>query len=85
MYIVYIIRSQTTGRYYIGSTHDLHQRLAHHNSGANRSTKGKGPWEKVYTELQPDKTSALKRERQIKSYKGGNAFYQLINPHGEVA
>jgi predicted GIY-YIG superfamily endonuclease len=30
---LYILRSQTTGRYYIGSTQDLAARLKHHNCG----------------------------------------------------
>ena len=84
MYYVYIIKSETTGRYYIGVTSDLVQRLKHHNSGANRSTKNKGPWVVAYSEKFNDKKSAWLRERQIKKYKGGEAFKKLIN-HGEVA
>lgn len=79
MYIVYIIKSQKTEQYYIGVTIDLKQRLRHHNSGANRSTKNKAPWEIVYTENFEDKRLAWLRERQIKSYKGGEAFKKLLN------
>ena len=84
MYYVYIIRSKTTERYYIGSTSDLIQRLRHHNSGANRSTKNKGPWVIVYSEKFNSKKDAWFRERQIKKYKGGEAFKKLIK-QGEVA
>ena len=55
MYVVYIIKSQKIKQYYIGVTKDLKQRLRHHNSGANRSTKNKAPWEIVYTENFADK------------------------------
>jgi putative endonuclease len=78
MYIVYIIKSETTKRYYIGVTSDLVQRLRHHNSGANRSTKNKGPWIVAHKELFKDKNKAWFRERQIKKYKGGEAFKKLI-------
>jgi putative endonuclease len=39
MYFVYVLRSQITGRLYIGSTSDVKRRLDEHNAGLNRSTK----------------------------------------------
>jgi len=66
-------------------TVDINRRLSDHNRGANRSTKGKGPWTLIYKEAYPDKKTAWCRERQIKSYKGGNAFKKLINNHGGIA
>jgi len=78
MYTVYVIKSISSGRYYIGVTSDFTQRLRHHNSGANRSTRGRGPWELVYQEIFQDKKESWLRERQIKSYKGGEAFKKLI-------
>ena len=84
MYYVYIIKSETTGKHYIGVTSDLVQRLRHHNSGANRWTKNKGPWVVAHSERFNDKKKAWFRERQIKKYKGGEAFKKLIK-HGEIA
>ena len=78
MFYVYVIQSIPKGRYYIGSTKKVDARLKSHNSGANRSTKPYRPWRIVHTEELPDKTSALIRELQIKSYKGGRAFKALI-------
>ncbi|KKS65326.1 MAG: Excinuclease abc c subunit domain protein [Parcubacteria group bacterium GW2011_GWA1_42_7] len=83
MYYAYVIENKA-GKHYIGSTSDLVQRLRHHNSGANRSTKNKGPWIIVYSEEFADKKDAWLRERQIKKYKGGEAFKKLIY-HGRVA
>jgi len=79
MYTVYIIKSEKTKQYYIGVTSDVKQRLRHHNSGANRWTKNKSPWKVIYTEDFEDKDLAWKREKQIKSYKGGEAFKKLID------
>ena len=84
MFVVYILKSISNSRYYIGMTSNIDQRLRDHNSGANRSTKNKGPWELIYTEVFDTKDEAFKRERKIKSYKGGQAFKRLIN-NGEVA
>jgi putative endonuclease len=78
MFTVYIIKSEKSGKYYIGVTSNLIQRLRHHNSGANKSTKNRGPWILVFQEIFDDTKSAWLRERQIKSYKGGEAFKKLF-------
>ncbi len=77
-YYVYILRSLKDGRYYIGSTSDVNARLNFHNAGKQRSTKHRIPFELVYQEELIDKTTALKREKQIKNYKGGEAFKHLL-------
>jgi len=77
-YYVYILRSKKDGRHYIGSTSDVERRLAWHNAGKQRSTKSRTPFVIVHTEVFDNKTEALKREKQIKSYKGGNAFKALL-------
>ena len=79
MFTVYIIQNSSTRRYYVGYTEDLQGRLQRHNSGRNLSTKSNGKWGIVYTEEFSDKVSAWKRERQIKKYKGGEAFKKLVN------
>ncbi len=78
MHFVYILRSDVNGKYYIGSTEDLNKRLNYHNSGKVKSTKAFKPWKIIYKETFKNKIDALKRERQIKSYKGGNAFKLLV-------
>ena len=79
MYYVYVLRSLKDGRYYIGSSADVQARLAYHNSGRQRSTKNRVPFELVYSESLDNKQDALKREKQIKNFKGGEAFRRLIN------
>jgi putative endonuclease len=77
-YFVYILRSSKDGKYYIGSTADVVPRLIFHNAGLQRSTKSRIPFVLIYQEEQPDKAAALKREKQIKNYKGGEAFKSLL-------
>lgn len=79
MYIVYILRSLKSGRYYIGSTTDIYKRLIEHNRGKNISTRGRGPFVIVYTEECHTKAEAVRRELEIKSYKGGNSFRNLLD------
>ena len=55
------------GTLYTGITNKLANRLALHQQGRGaKYTKGRGPLQLVYTEGQPDKPSALRREYQIK-------------------
>ncbi|MEK7637160.1 MAG: GIY-YIG nuclease family protein [Patescibacteria group bacterium] len=74
MYIVYILQSVKTARYYIGHCEDLSVRLKKHNAGKVRSTKSGRPWKVVRTKKYPARAETYRRERQIKSYKGGKAF-----------
>ncbi|MBK9779728.1 MAG: GIY-YIG nuclease family protein [Anaerolineales bacterium] len=56
------------GTYYTGWTTDPERRLKQHNKGVGaRYTKTRRPVKLVYLEEQPDKISALKRERAIKA------------------
>lgn len=77
VYYVYILRN-SEGKHYIGSTEGLKERIKKHNSHGSRWTKYKGPWSLLYQEECETKTEAIKREHEIKSYKGGNAFKRLV-------
>ena len=77
-HFVYILQSLKDGKYYIGETNDVEQRLLFHNNGFQRSTKNRRPFKLVLFEEFQNRIEALKREKQIKSWKGGNAFKLLI-------
>ncbi|MBI4812368.1 GIY-YIG nuclease family protein [Candidatus Falkowbacteria bacterium] len=83
MFYVYILKSLLNSRYYVGMTSNLEKRVRQHNSGKTISTKGGVPWRLVHQETYQTRADAWRRERQIKSYKGGEAFKKLI--HGEIA
>jgi putative endonuclease len=82
-WFVYVLKSAKDSKHYIGCTSDIDARLAFHNAGKQRSTKNRIPFVLVYKEEQPTKAEALAREKQIKSYKGGEAFKKLINSGGQ--
>lgn len=56
------------GTYYTGWTTDPERRVKQHNKGVGaRYTKTRRPVKLVYLESQPDKVTAMKRERAIKA------------------
>lgn len=78
MYKTYILKSEKIDRYYIGHASDLEARLKRHNSRKVKSTKAYAPWRIVYFEKFSTKNEAYRREKQIKSYKKGEAFKKLM-------
>jgi len=78
MHFVYILRSLKDGRYYIGSTTNVQARLIKHNAGGNVSTKHRRPFVVVWQEECSDRSSALRRENEIKKMKGGIQFKKLL-------
>lgn len=78
-HFVYIFKSLKDGKYYIGETANVASGLDYHNSGKQRSTKFRIPFILIYFEEYDNRTLALKREKQIKSWKGGNSFTNLIS------
>jgi len=68
MYYLYILRCRD-GSLYTGITTDLDRRLAEHQAGtASHYTNAKGAMKIVYSEKHADRSSASKRESEIKSW-----------------
>ena len=68
MYLVYILKC-SNGTFYTGITNDLERRFKQHKEGnGGHYTRSSGVESVVYTEEHPDKSSALKREAQIKGW-----------------
>jgi putative endonuclease len=78
MYYVYILRG-LNNKHYIGSTSSLEKRIARHNRGGSIWTRKYKPWILTYKEEFENKIEAIRRERQIKSYKGENELKKLLN------
>jgi len=83
MYYLYILQSESSGRYYIGQTDNLERRLSEHNSSSCTSTKTtkrfSGPWDLIYSEEYKTRSEAMARERAIKSWKSREAIKRLID------
>ena len=75
---LYILQSQHTNRYYIGQTQDVPKRLAYHNANYSKALRNRGPWRLVYLEAYPTRAEAVRRERQIKSWKDREMIERLV-------
>jgi len=81
MYFVYVLRSLSTGRHYVGCTSDITQRVGQHNDGVTKSTRGRGAWKLVYQESFATRGEAMRRERYLKTGKGREELHLLTeNP-----
>ena len=66
-WFIYILRC-ADGSLYTGITKDMERRCQQHNDGtASRYTRSRRPTKLVWQEVQPSRSSALKREAAIKA------------------
>jgi putative endonuclease len=79
---VYIIYSQQLNKFYVGYSVDLIKRLAQHNAGMSVFTAKASDWVLKYSESFPDRDSAIKREKEIKSKKSRKYIEWLISSAG---
>lgn len=78
MAYVYILESLRDGRYYIGSTTDIEQRLAHHQKGLTPSTKRFGGLKLVLHQKYDSLSEARKVEKKLKNYKRKDFIAKII-------
>ncbi|WP_339811438.1 GIY-YIG nuclease family protein [uncultured Imperialibacter sp.] len=80
MFTVYALHSAKFNKIYIGYSSDMENRLDAHNIYQTKGyTFRYRPWVVVYTESYPTKKEAMIRERQLKSAKGREFNWNLIN------
>ena len=80
MYLVYILESLCDGTHYVGSTgKSVEERLARHNRGDYRYTKGRRPWRVVCVEEVASRSKAVQRERFLKSGIGRQGFSAYLS------
>ena len=77
MYYVYAISSLDRNYIYVGLTQDIDARIARHNNGYERTTKPYRPFVLIYSEEVPDRETARKREKYLKSGVG-KAFLRSL-------
>jgi putative endonuclease len=73
----YVLRSQKTGRRYVGSCESLPRRLHRHNTGQMKATKHGVPWILIHSESFATRREAVQRELYYKTGRGRddlNAF-----------
>jgi len=81
--ILYILQSEKTGKYYVGSTSDLDRRLKQHDIGHTPTTKRLGLMKLVFSQKFDNLDTARKVERRIKSWKRKD-FIEKIIQEGKI-
>jgi putative endonuclease len=81
MFFAYILQSEKTKRYYVGSTDNLGNRLKEHNSEETVSIRRGIPWKIVHTEQFRTRSEAIRKEKQIKA-RGAQRYLNDLNKSG---
>ena len=77
---VYLLRCRD-GSLYTGITNDLARRLARHRAGtASAYTRARRPLRLVYTEGQPSRSAALRREAALKRLSRAGKLALVARP-----
>ena len=76
-YYVYVLKSESAKKHYVGYTSDLNKRLEEHNAGESRYTRSYRPWRLIYSEIKHSLAEAKKREEFFKTGDGRNALLNL--------
>ena len=79
MFIIYVLKSNTTRKSYVGVTNDIKRRLKEHNSGKHFYTKRYLPWEIIHQEEFNNFKNARSRELFLKSTSGRRFLKKLFN------
>jgi putative endonuclease len=69
MFHVYIIESESSGKWYYGYTQRIHERISDHNTNHSHHTGGKGPWKLIFQRSFEDQSEALQFEKKLKSLR----------------
>jgi len=78
-FITYILLSEKTEQYYIGSTNNLTRRIEEHNDLTRSSwTSKRGPWKIIFQEYFNSRNEAVKLERYLKSFKNKKTLIKYM-------
>ncbi|OGF51490.1 hypothetical protein A3I27_03880 [Candidatus Giovannonibacteria bacterium RIFCSPLOWO2_02_FULL_43_11b] len=69
---VYVLKSEKDGKFYVGYTSDIDNRLKAHNAGKVKSTKHRRPFVLIKVESFDTRREAMWREWQLKSKEVGS-------------
>ena len=78
MFYFYILKSEKTAEYYIGSTENVENRLKLHNYGKVKSTKSLRPGQCVFIQNFHTLKEARDMEIRVKKWKSRRAIERLI-------
>jgi len=77
MITVYAIRSLIRNYIYVGQTANLADRINRHNKGREKTTRAYKPFALIYSERFPDRITARRKEKYLKSGIGKEYLKKL--------
>jgi putative endonuclease len=81
-FYTYAVYSEKYRKIYIGFTHNIEERLIDHNYRAKKGfTVRFRPWVLVYTEEFQNKTEAMRREKELKSFQGRQFIWKQVEQY----
>jgi putative endonuclease len=80
-FCVYILWSERLGKYYVGSTGNLENRVKRHNKGEEKFTSKGVPWQLIWSECYRTRSEAVQMENKIK--KRGIQRFLIDNQNGK--
>lgn len=78
-YYLYMLKSQSADKFYVGSSEHPQTRLTYHNTFENGFTSRYRQWEIVFMREYYGKSEAQSAERKVKSWKSSIMIRHLIN------
>jgi len=74
VFFVYILRSESSGKFYTGHTNDIDRRMSEHNDRLHNlqkyTSRNDGPWLLIHQEHFDSRSDAMRREKWLKSGVG---------------
>jgi len=80
-FCVYIMWSERLGKFYVGSTGNLENRVKRHNKGEEKFTSKGVPWKLIWSESYRTRSEAVQMENKIK--KRGIQRFLVDNQNGK--
>ena len=78
-YTVYILRSLSSKKSYVGVTNNIERRIEEHNSGKHFYTKRHTPWEVIHTEEYSNFQEAQRKEKYLKTTSGRRVMQKIFD------
>ena len=76
---VYVLHSLKDGKLYTGISKNPKARVVQHNLGMTKSTKGRRPFELIYSKKQKSVSEARDREKFLKTSHGRKILEEAIH------
>jgi len=78
MFCVYILRSFSSNKLYIGQTNHFVRRFSEHQKGKHPATRNRGPWEVLHIIPCRNRKEAVALERKLKSMKRTDRILRYV-------